>query len=194
MELLVGGWEVTAIYNFQSGTPVVLPTNSAFYRGDASPDANVTKGKNGTWFDTSAFVPYPTKTTCYTTIQQYPAWTGVTSLPGYNYKPASCTSAGPNNGIYNDFTVRNTLYPQTFGDIRQPPVNDWTMGVRKHFRFSERYRFQLRMNAFNALNHARFGSIGTDPNSAYFGKLGGSATLTQANAPRAIELAGKIYF
>jgi hypothetical protein len=201
MQQLAGGWEFSGIYNYQSGTPIVLPTNSSFYRGDITPNTNVPHGRDGTWFDTSAFIPYPNKATCYTNIRNYPGWTGVQNLPGYNYVPSGGTtsspcpsSTGPNNGVYNDFTIRNTLYPQTFGDIRNPPVNDVTLGIRKNFRFTDTLRLQLRMDAFNALNHPRYSGVGTDPTSPYFGKVGGTAVPTTANAPRQIELAGKLYF
>jgi hypothetical protein len=192
MEQLVGGWELTGIYNFQSGTPLVLPTNTSFYRGDPSPNTNVARGRKGTYFDTTAFVPYPNKSTPIATIQAYPGWTGVTAMPGYGWVPPSGSSAS--NGIYNDFTVRDTLYPQTFGDIRNPPVNTVTAGVRKNFIFTESFRFQLRIDATNLLNHPQFGGIGTDPTNAYFGKLSGAAIPTAVNSPRLIELAGKLYF
>lgn len=193
MEQLVGGWEITGIYNFQSGTPLTLPTNSAFYRGDPSPDVNITKGRTGTYFDTSAFVPYPTKTTPIATIQGYPGWTGVAAMPGYNYVPTATDTA--KNGIYNDFNVRNTFNPQTFGDIRNPPINTVTAGLHKSFNFTETFRFQLRMDVTNLLNHPQFGNISTDPTSAYFGKLSGAASPTTAvNTARQIELAGKLYF
>src|SRR6266702_446263 len=192
MEQLVGGWEVTGIYNFQSGTPLVMPTNSSFYRGDPSPNNNVAKGRTGTYFDTTAFAAYPNKSTPIATLHAYPTLTGVTAMPGYNYFPTATDTA--KNGIYNDFTVRNTLYPQTFGDIRNPPTNTVTAGLRKNFNFTETFRFQLRIDATNLLNHPQFGNISTDPNSSYFGKLSGSANLTAVNSPRLIELAGKLYF
>jgi hypothetical protein len=192
MEQLVGGWELTGIYNFQSGNPIVLPTNSSFYRGDKSPNIGLLRGRTGTYFDTSAFVPYPNKSTPLSVIQAYPSWTGVTALPGYSYVPTPTDTA--KNGIYNDFTVRNTLYPQTFGDIRSPWVNTWTAGLRKNFNFTETFRLQLRMDATNLFNHPQFGSISTDPTSAYFGRLSGSSKLTAVNNPRQIELAGKLYF
>jgi hypothetical protein len=192
MEQLVGGWELTGIYNFQSGNPIVLPTNSSFYRGDESPNTGLQRGRTGTYFDTSAFVPYPNKSTPIATIQAYPSWTGVTAMPGYSYVPTPTDSA--KNGIYNDFTVRNTLYPQTFGDIRNPWVNTWTAGLRKNFNFTETFRLQLRMDATNLFNHPQFGSISTDPTNAYFGRLSGSSKLTAVNNPRQIELAGKLYF
>ena len=195
MEQLVGGWEFTGIYNFQSGTPLVMPTNSSFYRGDPSPNAHITKGRTGTYFDTTAFQAYPGKTTPIATIQQYPGWTGVAAMPGYGYVPtAADIKANVDNGIYNDFTVRDTLYPQTFGDIRQPPTDTLTAGVHKNFIFTESLRFQLRLDATNVLNHPQFGNIGTDPTNAYFGKLSGTQVPTAVNSPRLIELAGKLYF
>ena len=193
MEQLVGGWELTGIYNFQSGLPIALPTNTSFYRGDPSPNTNVNRGRHGTYFDTTAFVPYPTKSTPIATIQTtYPGWTGVTSMPGYNYVPTANDTA--KNGIYNDFTVRNTLYPQTFGDIRQPPTNTIIAGLRKNFIFTETFRFQLRMDITNLLNHPQFGNVGTDPTNAYFGMLSGAAVAVPVNTPRQVELAGKLYF
>jgi hypothetical protein len=192
MEQLVGGWELTGIYNFQSGLPIVLPTNTSFYRGDPSPNTNVNKGRHGTYFDTTAFVPYPIKTTPVSTIQAYPGWTGVTAMPGYGWVPPSGASA--KNGVYNDFTVRNTLYPQTFGDIRQPPTNTIIAGLRKNFNFTGTFRFQLRMDITNLLNHPQFGNVGIDPTNAYFGMLSGAAVAVPVNTPRQVELAGKLYF
>jgi hypothetical protein len=194
MEQLVGGWELTGIYNFQSGTPLTLPTNSSFYRGDPSPNTNVKKGRTGTYFDTTAFVPYPIKSTPIATIQAtYPSWTGVSAMPGYGYVPYAKDTA--QNGIYNDFNVRNTFYPQTFGDIRNPPTNTVTGGLRKNFNFTKTFRFQLRIDATNLLNHPQFGNISVDQTSAYFGKLSGANSPTTAvNLPRQIELAGKLYF
>jgi len=193
MEQLVGGWEFTGIYNFQSGNPIVLPTNSAFYRGDKSPDINVKKGRTGTYFDTTAFAPYPTKSTTVAQLQAYPTWTGVMSLPGATWSPVN-SSDSAKNGVYNDFTVRNTLYPQTFGDIRQPYVNTFTLGVRKNFNLTETFRFQLRFDATNLFNHPQFGNVGTSVTSTYFGRLSGTSSPTAVNNPRQIEIAGKIYF
>ncbi|MDE1176390.1 MAG: carboxypeptidase-like regulatory domain-containing protein [Edaphobacter sp.] len=195
-DLIAGGWTVTGSYHFNSGTPIALPTNSAFYRGDGSPNRNVKRGHTGTYFDTTAFAPYPNKSTSYADVHnqtKYPDWTGIAGLPGYSWQPAS-SSDSAKNGVYNDFVVRNTLYPTAFGDIRNPPVNQLTLGIRKNFNFTENVRFQLRMDAFNALNHPQFGNISVDPTSAYFGKLSGSSTISAINLPRQIELAGKFYF
>lgn len=190
MEQVIGGWELTGIYNFQSGTPVVLPTNTSFFRGG---DPNIaSKGRTGTWFDTSAFIPYPNRSTSVATIQGYPSWTGAASLPGYGFAPTG--SDATHNGIYQDFATRVTYNQTTFGDIRQPWLTDFTLGARKNFNFTETTRLEVRVDAFNALNHPRLGGIGTDPSSQYFGRLSGSATLVPVNNPRQVQLSGKFFF
>jgi hypothetical protein len=69
-------------------------------------------------------------------------------------------------------------------------VNEINLGVRKVIRFNEAIRLELRMDAFNAFNHPRFGAPNTDPTSASFGRV----PLAQENQARSIELAGKLYF
>jgi hypothetical protein len=118
-------------------------------------------------------------------------WSRKTPQEGYNSSVSAQKKEIP---VYNDFTVRDTLYPQTFGDIRNPPTNTVTAGLRKNFIFTETFRFQLRLDATNLLNHPQFGNVGTDPTNANFGKLSGAAIPTAVNSPRLIELAGKLYF
>lgn len=197
VELAVGGFEVTGIYQFQSGTPLVLPTNSSFYLTTPTADAPKTRTHV---FNTSRFYPYPNKSTERDhssgqkglALSDYPGWTGVQSLPGASFVPTAGDLA--RNGVYQDFSTRVTYNQTTFGDIRNPYLNDFTLGARKSFNFTESVRFQLRIDAFNALNHPRFGNIDTNPSDGTFGYLGGSARPTAVNSPRQIELGGKLFF
>ena len=142
---------------------------------------------------------FPTKSTpasYLTDTTKFPAWTGVTALPGASWTPSS-SSDSAKNGVYQDFAIWNTLNRTYFGSVRNPPINDVSLGIRKAFMITNTVKFQLRMDAFNALNHPRFGSINTDPANSNFGALSGTVNLasqTQANAPRQIQLAGKITF
>lgn len=190
LDEVIGGWEITGIYQFQSGTPLTMPTNSSFFKG--SDPARGVKSRTH-WFDTSSFVPYPTRSTTVAQLAAYPSWTGVQSLPGGNYVPTSSSDA-TKNGVYQDFATRVTYNQTTFGDIRNPFVTDLALGARKSFRFSESIRLQLRIDAFNALNHALFGNIDTNPSDTYFGAFNGSLNISQINAPRSIELGGKLFF
>lgn len=60
--------------------------------------------------------------------------------------------------------------------IRGPGEIDLDIALAKHFKFFEdKLDAELRMDAFNAFNHANFGNPSTDINSPYFGQV--STTL-----------------
>ncbi len=182
VDALLGGWQLAGNYNIQSGIPVVFGTDS-FFTGN---NVALSKGQSlNEWFDTTQFAPFPSKNT---DISNYPAWTGIQNLPGYNYKPAPGDSA--KNGVYQDFAnyVRN--YPTRWSNVRTSGVNEANIGLYKSFRFTERTRLQLRFDAFNVFNHPRFGAPNTDPTSSSFGRV----PLAQQNQARSVELAGKFYF
>jgi hypothetical protein len=68
------------------------------------------------------------------------------------------------------------------------------MGIRKAFQFEHGITLQLRLDAFNALNHPQFGNISTTNTSAFFGYVNGTSTLSQINDPRNVQLGGRITF
>jgi hypothetical protein len=47
-----------------------------------------------------------------------------------------------------------------------PPLNNWDLSLSKRFVFGERYRFEARLDAFNAFNHTQFNGINTTANFA----------------------------
>lgn len=183
VDLLVGGWEITGNYSASSGVPVVFSTDS-FYSGQS---AALDKKQRtlGRWFDTNQFVAFPTANT---DISTYPGWTGVQSLPGASYRPPANDTI--RNGVYQDFATYVRNYATRWGNIRQQGVSELVMGLYKNFSFTQSTRFQLRLDAFNALNHPRFGAPNTNPTSSNFGAV----TLQQVNQARTIELGGKLYF
>lgn len=189
LNALIGGYEVTGLYTFISGTPLSLATNSSFFQGG---DPSVSNQTAQHWFNTSMFVPFPSRSVTVAQLQAYPSWTGVAGLPGYNFVPAA--SDATKNGVYQDFATWATTNDTTFGNIRNPHTNNFDLAIRKSFQFTERVRLQLRMDAFNALNHPRFGNIDTNPSDTYFGWLNGSPKLSQVNAPRQIQLGARLIF
>jgi hypothetical protein len=94
----------------------------------------------------------------------------------------------------NAFTV-NAL--GTFGNsgrniLQAPGANNWDLGMSKNFQMSERFRLQIRGEAFNAFNRTQFAAPDTniyDKPAGYLGVLSGLQ-----NAPRVIQFAGKLYF
>ena len=183
VDLLAGGWELSGIYNVQSGVPVVFSTNSFFSGSDiALPHDLQTLSK---WFDTSQFLPFPNKNT---DISTYPAWTGIQNLPGYSYKPAANDTA--RNGVYQDFGTIIRTHPTRWANVRASRVNNLDVGLYKNVRITEHSKLQLRFEAFNTLNHVRFPAPNTDPGSSNFGRV----TLSQQNQARAIQLGARLSF
>lgn len=183
LDMLVGGWEITGNYSASSGVPVVFSTDS-FYSGQSA----ALSGKQRTlkrWFDTSQFVAFPNRNT---DISTYPAWTGVQQMPGSGYTPPKGDTI--RNGVYQDFATYIRNYPTRWGNIRQQGVSELVMGLYKNFAFNSTTRFQLRFDAFNALNHPRFGAPDTNPGDSNFGVV----TQQQINQARTIEIGGKFYF
>ena len=74
--------------------------------------------------------------------------------------------------------------------IRAPGLNDFDTSVFKNFPLFERMSFQLRLEAFNALNHTQFGAPGY--------AVPGSPSLATINTTivpgRILQLGGKIIF
>lgn len=74
--------------------------------------------------------------------------------------------------------------------IRGPGTNNLDLGLHKNFRFDETKSLQLRVEAFNVLNHPNF--IG--PSANYFFNTPSGAKLTRARDNRDIQLAIKFLF
>jgi hypothetical protein len=85
------------------------------------------------------------------------------------------------------FHVRT--FASTFGNIRADGINEIAASAQKRFRFGERVLFQLRFEAFNALNHPTFSAPNTTANNSAFGTIN-----AQANRPRLIQLVGRLSF
>ena len=77
--------------------------------------------------------------------------------------------------------------PRYFSDLRAPSYKNFDISIQKYFPIQERFRFQFRLDMFNAFNHTNFYS----PNT-FMG--GGFGTITQAWTPRQMQAALKFYW
>ncbi len=93
--------------------------------------------------------------------------------------------------------------------LRGPGLDNWDMSLFKNISIKERARFQLRLEAYNALNHAEWGSFNTAItfNAAgqitnlptqlggAGGRLGfGALNSIRANSQRILQIGAKFYF
>jgi hypothetical protein len=83
--------------------------------------------------------------------------------------------------------------PFTFGNsprsgLRGPSLLTTDVTVEKSFRFNERYRFDVRGEFYNLLNHANFSLPGATLGAADFG------VVTSARAGRQVQLAARVSF
>jgi hypothetical protein len=185
-DFVLGGWELSGNFRIQSGVPVVFIGPSFFSGKDFSLPRD--QQSLGRWFDTSQFLPFPNANTPLSALQSYPWWTGVQSMPGYNYVPVAGDTI--KNGVYQDFANYIQAYPTRWNDVRASRVSNIDMGLRKSFRATDRVRLQLRLDAFNAFNHPRFAAPDANPSDSNFGQVAKS----QQNQPRGIEVGMRVSY
>lgn len=166
VELLIGGWEYTMIANIQSGRPLNLPGNVDLIGDLAGDDQNFDR-----YFNTCV-LPF-----------------GATAARQPNAARTAFESCS--NPV---FAVRgpNTLrtIPLRASQVRLPSRPIFDMGLNKSFNFSERVRFQFRLESFNTFNTPIYGGPNTDVNSTNFGFV----TPDQSNLPRNVQLGFKLVF
>src|SRR5262249_50316322 len=186
LDYIAGGWELSGNFRIQSGKAVVF-SGPAFFCGR---DFSISRSERSLnqWFDTSCLLPFPNANTALATLQAYPYWTGVQSLPGYNYVPVAGDTI--RNGVYQDFANYLQTYPTRWGDVRASRVNNVDLGLRKNVKLTEKVKLQLRGDAFNAFNHPRFGGPDANPSDAAFGVV----AKAQNNQPRGIELGVRVSY
>jgi hypothetical protein len=151
----VGGWQISAIYQFLSGTP--MSWGNVIYTGTTWKDfhnvqhsaANV----NGqTVFNTSVF---DTRTVANSAIA-----VDNNPLDGVKFNP----NIQPNS--YNYRTSPAYL-------LRQDYTSNWDGNVQKDIKSWENVDLQLRLDCFNLLNRPQYNTPNVSPTSTAFGKTSG---------------------
>jgi hypothetical protein len=88
-------------------------------------------------------------------------------------------------------------------NLRQPGINNFDLGLGKQFAFTERLRFQIKADAFNAFNHHQYAGdvggllvAGSGGNTAIDNTVGDTkfGLITQASKSREYQFSGKVTF
>jgi len=160
---LTQGWSVTGITRFSTGFPVTL-----FNNNDTSLLGTIPNGINYNGVDTPSVVPGSLR---------------VNTNPRNGQPAFNTTLFGlPELGQLGTASARY------FGG---PGIDNVDLALLKDLHFTESKWLQVRVETFNAPNHAQFygaASVNGNISSAAFGKV------VSADAPRLIQLAAKFYF
>jgi hypothetical protein len=147
---LLGGWQVSGVYIYQSGTPFGIGTTTD-YAG-----VNLT-GQTQYWVQNAPLV----------ISDQYSQGSNAATDNNYYFQPK--TSAGsavftaPPNGTFNTQLQRDKFYG--------PGSWNFNSALYKDFRITERIKVTFRWEQYNTLNHPNWSGPNTTPTSASFGKI-----------------------
>ena len=130
---LTEGWSISGTTRFASGFPVTL-----FDDSDNSLLGTLGNGVNNNLLDTPQFTPGPLE------INRNPR----NGSPAFNTTLFSTEAFG---------TLGNARRRFFYG----PGINNWDMQLTKNFRLTESKSLDLRIEAFNAFNHAQFYGAGS---------------------------------
>ncbi|HEV2136707.1 MAG TPA: carboxypeptidase-like regulatory domain-containing protein [Terracidiphilus sp.] len=145
---VIGGWELTTLGTLQSGRPYNMRW--------ADNKANTNTIAGGTYATRPNYVPGQSFLVSHPTVGVSGQWVNLAAWP----EPA---------GGFLGNTKRNMLYG--------PGVQNFDMSLDKTFNmpYNEHHQFQIRLDAFNALNHTDFGTPDTNLTSGTKGQITGSA-------------------
>jgi hypothetical protein len=172
---LLSGWQVTGIFRVQDGQP--------FNPGRSTPSA-INGIASGTRPNRDLSVPWD-KITSGTTA----------GCPG--------VAAGRKLGtpdLYFDpcaFSLPTTREIGNLGKgaVLSPSRVTWDMGVTKETSITERWRLQVRAEAFNVMNRANFGNPSSNIFTAGGGRPATTGRITSTNSPnRQMQFSLKLLF
>ncbi len=151
---LLGGWQISEVTQFQTGSPVSVQTNDDF-AGVGPGSGNSGDGNDGFGSRWIINGNIPQTGGFGANSQWYAFQTGVNVLQ-------------PAKGTFTNQRSRNIFY--------QPGFQNWNFGLFKSFYTTETQNITFRFEGFNWLNHPNWGGatgggLDVNPNDKNFGKV-----------------------
>jgi hypothetical protein len=165
LDAFIGGWQLNAVFERQSGEPLVLP--NVYYGGNIE-DLEVNIGGRS--------------------IEGRRLGVDVPAFDISGFRINGVVPGFANNYTISSQNVLRTL-PYTSNNIRNQPFQKFDLGLTKNFAIREGMKLQVRVEAINALNWVYFSGIQLAANNASFGFVN-----TQRNLPRDIQLGARFTF
>jgi Carboxypeptidase regulatory-like domain len=180
---VLGGWQFSAKYEWQSGIPLVFNQNTYFDPSCGDPrQLESTWGKNANGQVYGVDIPV-FDTTCFYTLNGQPFRNAAGQVVTFQ-----ATEIGLGQANIRTF-------PTTLPHVRFQAHHLLDVGLTKNFRFGDRVRVQVRIEALNADNFTLFGigNLTTTSNNATFGRLSNIDSSTVMK-PRDIQLGVRVTF
>ena len=175
---LFNGWSVDSTIYARSGQPLNISAGAVLVRSD------------GTRIFTRPDV-----------VSGVPLWIEDASAPGGQRINSAAFQIPPTDPATGTPARQGTLGRNV---VRLPMIHQINLGLRRQFNFSERWKLQVKGEAFNLFNHPLFGEYPSifRPGDSSFGRatrmlnrnLGGLNSLYQLGGPRSIQLSLRLSF
>ncbi|MBO0720902.1 MAG: TonB-dependent receptor [Blastocatellia bacterium] len=140
--------------------------------------------------------------------------TGTTNVEGARIVLRGDPGSGSSSDPYRQLDVSafttpspgSTSFESGRNFLHRAPINNFDLSLSKRFRFKERAEFELRLDAFNALNHTQFDTINStlavrslaDPTptnlASETGNRTGFGAVTAVRPPRNLQLSARFQF
>jgi hypothetical protein len=174
----IGGWELGSLYIYQTGSPWILPTNpNEVYLHSAYVKPHVQKDDGFIRLAAACAEQYQENSDGVYVLVPLP----------YDYD-GTCAQGADFQQVPNYGETPNNVYT----GIRIPRTHQFDANLSKNFALREDLRLQVRVEAFNVLNHPLW-SLNPDgsTNDSTFGLIERGPT-GQSNLPRQMQLSAKI--
>jgi hypothetical protein len=183
LEAILGGWQFSTKYEWQSGVPLTFGGNTYYDPACGDPRELTSQwGKTASGQEYGVDVPI-FDTSCFYTLN---------GQPFRNAAGQVVTFQAPEIGL-GAANIRT--FPTTLPHVRFQSHHLLDLGLTKNFRFNDRVRVQVRIEALNAENYTLFGigNLTTATNQATFGRLSNIDSSTVMK-PRDIQLGVRVTF
>ncbi len=168
---VLGGWQLNAIFQWQSGRALDLGDRNVVYFGD------------------------PSKLRADITSANADPSRKVFDVGGFYFHDAAVQTNGVDDPVKQRADTRISLannlryFPSRLPGLRGQNLHLWDISVLKKIRILERLNLELRGEFLNAFNRVQFNDPETNPTNGNFGRV-----TSQANLPRNVQIGLKLIF
>jgi hypothetical protein len=155
LRAVAGGWQITGVTQFQSGTPFTVQTTDDF--------AGIGPGSGNQ-------IQYFWK---YANFGQDPEYPKQFAAGGNAADPAQYLTVRDSSGnpLFTAPPAGTMVKDRLRNYFYNPGFQNWNLGLFKEFAVTERHRALFRVEAFNFPNHPNWGGVDNNPRNATFGKV-----------------------